>query len=616
MTIAEILTTQVDLSGLLTVLGENLYSTPAVVLRELVQNSHDSCTRRELETKQTTASRITVSGEPSTGRLIIDDNGSGLTRQEIIDYLATIGSGYTRKLRQSVQDESLIGYFGLGFLSAYVVSDRITVWTTSYQEPTVGWRFLSKGGDRYTIESADARPIGTQVILQLKSQFQYLADPENLEALLGKYCLLLPLPIYLGTESKEAVNAQPPPWRRTSSSSSEMARKRDKLVFAEAFESTFSPIATIDVMSSQENGAKGLLWVQDGATYGSSDNRNLSVFVRGMLITEDARDLLPRWAGFIGGVIESNALTPTASREDLMRNQAYEETTRAVNEALIEGLAKLAKEDRATWRRILSRHNEALLGAALCDDRLFDLLAKELTIPTSEGDLAISALLARSPGRFLVSVNLQGGVEEVLFRALKVPVASGGRYAVLPFLNQYASRHGVSLVQLGTKEGNQRFFPDVPVEEEVKTWLQQNLARPKQKVILTRFEPSILPLVVVPDREIELKERVEKDNADRWLSQTALSLARMYTNSIDGSVDCQLYVNAGSPAIEQLIRCRTLAPEAADRAAQMLKVLAGLLENSISDTGSGNFQETLKLYTDLICNLLPEKTTAASRPSK
>ena len=150
----------------------------------------------------------------------------------------------------------------------------------------------------------------------------------------------------------------------------------------------------------------------------------------------------------------------------------------------------------------------------------------------------------------------------------------------------------------------------------LSAWLQQNLARPKQKVILTRFEPSVLPLVVVPDREIELKERVEKDNADRWLSQTALSLARMYTNSIDGSVDCQLYVNAGSPAIEQLIQCRTLAPEAAGRAAQMLKVLAGLLENSISDTGSGNFQETLKLYTDLICNLLPEKTTAASRPSK
>lgn len=604
MSVAEILTTQVDLSGLLTVLGENLYSTPAVVLRELVQNSHDSCTRRAIETAQPVSGRIVVKGEPSTGKLILEDNGSGLTRQEIIDYLATIGSGYTRKLRNTVQDDSLIGYFGLGFLSAYVVSDRITVWTTSYQEPHTGWRFTSKGGDRYTIEPAEARPIGTQVTLQLKERFQYLADPEALAALLSKYCLLLPLPVFLGSDAEVPINAQPPPWRRSDLPSSELARKRDKLSFAQAFESHFAPLATVDIQSPPDQHAHGLLWIQDGATYGSSDNRHLAVFVRGMLITEDAKDLLPRWAGFVGGVMESNALTPTASREDLMRDLAYESISRLLNESLIDGLAKLAREDRATWRRILTRHNEALLGAALCDDRLFDLLAPELTIPTSEGELTVNALLARSPGRFLVSLNLQGGIEEVLFRALKVPVASGGRYAVLPFLSQYASKHGVSVVQLGTKEGNQRFFPDVQRNDGAVDWLQQTLARSKQRVVLTRFEPAALPLVVVPDRDSELKERIEQDNADRWLSQAALGLARLYTKNIDGSINSHLYVNCASPVVERLLAIHQSHPERTTQAIQMLKVLAGLLESSTSDSNQGDFQETLRMYSDLIAHTL------------
>ena len=87
-------------------------------------------------------------------------------------------------------------------------------------------------------------------------------------------------------------------------------------------------------------GRQGLLWIQDGGTYGTSDNRNLSVFLRGMLLDDDARDLLPSWAGFVGGVIESNRLTPTASREDLQRDDHYAAIQHALAEALIAGLGE------------------------------------------------------------------------------------------------------------------------------------------------------------------------------------------------------------------------------------------------------------------------------------
>src|SRR5262245_19737070 len=99
MTTPEILATQVDLFGLMTVLGEHLYSTPFVALRELVQNAHDSCVRRRLEATGEFVPEIRVTTDATAGTLSVADSGAGLTRDEIVRYLATIGAGYTRKLR-------------------------------------------------------------------------------------------------------------------------------------------------------------------------------------------------------------------------------------------------------------------------------------------------------------------------------------------------------------------------------------------------------------------------------------------------------------------------------------------------------------------------------------
>jgi len=101
--------TQVDLTGLMTVLGEHLYSTPTVALRELVQNAHDAITRRRMESATPFDPRILVRADRERGTLSILDNGAGLTRDEVIVFLATVGAGYTRTLRQKTASDELIG---------------------------------------------------------------------------------------------------------------------------------------------------------------------------------------------------------------------------------------------------------------------------------------------------------------------------------------------------------------------------------------------------------------------------------------------------------------------------------------------------------------------------
>ncbi len=568
---AELLKTQVYLKGLMKVLGHNLYSTPSVALRELVQNAHDSCTRRRLESEQPFESRVLVVPDPIKGTLSIEDTGAGLTRDEIERYLATVGAGYTGRLRDSGNDEGLIGYFGLGFLSAYFVSDRVELVTTSFQDPDAGWLFSSSGGEQYQLMPVAARPVGTRVTLFLADGFKGLASVEGCATLLRKYCCLLEHPVHLESTAVLALNRPLPPWKQADPNPIQL--KKDTLAFAARFEGRFEPICTFPL---GEGPANGLLWVQDGGTYGTTDNRNMSVFVRGMLVNDDAREMLPRWAGFCGGVVESNALTPTASREDIQTDSVYEAVQTQVREALVEGLSRLCREDLPTWRRVLKRHNESLLGAALCDPRLFDLVAESLRLPTTEGQLTAKAVLGRSKGRMHISLGDGGGYEEVLFKAMQVPVVIGTRYGALPFAERYCELRGGATTRLGTKAANAALFRPVKLSDSAQQRLETLLGAKGQAVVATRFAPATLPVVLVPDRDVALKERLEADAADKRIGSAILGLARRFTAQIDGTVRARLFVNLDAPVIQGLLEADLDAP-ATQHVAHVTRAFADLM---------------------------------------
>ncbi len=146
--------------------------------------------------------------------ITISDTGAGLTESEIHGFLATVGVGYTRMLRQQDDDTGLIGMFGLGFLSAFVLAKDVTVLTTSWQTPDQGWKYHSVDGQRYTVTPSDAVAPGTQVILTLKEEYSHLASNNLLNRVLSRYCILLHEPVFVG-DATEPVNKLQPPWRES-----------------------------------------------------------------------------------------------------------------------------------------------------------------------------------------------------------------------------------------------------------------------------------------------------------------------------------------------------------------------------------------------------------------
>ncbi|HFI7752885.1 TPA: ATP-binding protein [Escherichia coli] len=591
--------TEVNLNGLIEVLSKHLYSTPVVAVRELVQNGHDAIVRRRIEQPDAPKdNQIRVVADVAKSTITITDTGAGLTESEIHGFLATVGVGYTRMLRQQDDNTGLIGMFGLGFLSAFVLAKEVTVLTTSWQTPDQSWKYHSTDGQKYTVTPHQSSETGTQVILTLKEEYSHLASNNLLNRVLSRYCILLHEPVYVG-DASEPVNKLQPPWREVAPEGVTMHRalvQRKNLAFAAQFESSFEPICTIPVVPAGMSDAVGILWIQDGATYGTSDNRNLSLFLRGMLLDDEARELLPPWAGFIGGVIESSKLTPTASREDLQRDETWVAVQEALKEALISGLSDLAQNQPEIWRRVLMRHNEALLGAALCDDRLFDLLKDCLQVPTSKGALLAKDLRVNNSIHILLSRD--GGFEEMLFHILQRPVARGDRYAVVPFLRRWALLYHCRIIEVGTQTGNEQLFSLAELPEEQVAYLEEHLCDGEQ-LIISRFEPAVLPLVVTPDREAELKQILEQDDADKRISTAALMLARQFTSQIQKTKTSSLYINLNNPCVMQLVTALQHHQQPA-AALRLLKSLKVILCSSGNKEQQWDLHQALEDFTQVI----------------
>ncbi|KTF32832.1 histidine kinase, partial [Xanthomonas vesicatoria] len=171
-----------------------------------------------------------------------------------------------------------------------------------------------------------------------------------------------------------------------------------------------------------------------------------------------------------------------------------------------------------------------------------------------------------------VILDSDSGFEEMLFRAMGVPVAYGNRYAVVPFLRRWAQAKGVRLVELGTEHGNRQLFHLDTLPADELAWLEQHLGD-GEALVPARFSPEALPLVVVPDREAELKRRLEQDENDKRVSTAALRLARQFTARIEARQTQRLYLNLDNPALQALLAAQRAGNPQAAVAARLLRSL-------------------------------------------
>jgi molecular chaperone HtpG len=425
---------QAEVSQLMQLMIHSLYSHKEIFLRELISNASDANDRLRFEAIATpalladdTTLSVWVEGDPAAGTLKIRDNGIGMTRDEVIANLGTIARSGTAEFFKSLsgdqqKDSQLIGQFGVGFYSAFIVADRVEVLTRKAGAPASdGVHWESSADGQFTVQNVDLPQRGTTIILHLKESTREFADSWRLRSLIHKYSDHLSFPVLMrkavtGKDEKpedapfEAVNQARALWTRPRT---EVTDEEYKQFYEHIAHDPTEPLAWSHNKVEGKRDYTSLLYVPGRAPFDlwhRDAARGLKLYVRRVFIMDDAEQFLPLYLRFIKGVIDSSDLPLNVSRELLQQDADVEAMKGGLTRRVLELLAKLASDEPAKYATFWKE-----FGAVLKEGLAEDYANREKILPllrfasTHEAEDAPTVSLKDYVGR------MKSGQERIYF---------------------------------------------------------------------------------------------------------------------------------------------------------------------------------------------------------
>jgi molecular chaperone HtpG len=354
---------QAEVRELLKLMIHSLYSHREIFLRELISNASDACDRLRFAAIANSALLaedpelgVRVDADPAAGTVTVTDNGIGLTREEAIDNLGTIArSGTAEFFRGLSGDEQkasqLIGQFGVGFYSAFIVAARVVVLSRKAGEPAAsGVRWESAADGEFTVESVNLPARGTAVTLHLKADAREFADPFRLRGLIRRYSDHIGFPVRMRKEGEasleyEVVNQAKALWTLPRS---EITDEEYRQFYQHLAHDFTDPLAWSHNKVEGKREYISLLYVPGRAPFDlwqREGARGLRLYVRRVFIMDDAEQFLPLYLRFIKGVVDSSDLPLNVSRELLQQDPEVEAIRSGLTKRVLDLLARLMKEE-------------------------------------------------------------------------------------------------------------------------------------------------------------------------------------------------------------------------------------------------------------------------------
>ena len=400
---------QAEVVQLLDLMINSLYSNKEIFLRELISNASDAIDRLRLELLAQGESpedegplQIRVSYDRDAGTITVADNGIGMSRAEVIEHIGTIAKSGTREFFQALtgdqrKDATLIGQFGVGFYSAFIVADRVDLTTRRAgltTEDAVRWS--SDGRGQYTLEAAERPGRGTTVVLHLRDDDRDLLSGYQLRAIIAKYSDHISLPIIMPAETsaekdeqsaaEETVNQASALWTRPKSEISD----QDYTDFYKHIASDYAdPLSWVHSKIEGTYEYTLLLFIPSHAPYDLwlvDSSRGVRLHVRRIFIMEDSGQLMPRYLRFIRGVIDSADLPLNVSRELLQGSRVVDRIRSSAVKKVLQLLKDLAEKEPDKYATFTKEFGAVLKEGIVEDLPNRDEIARLARFTTTQGD--------------------------------------------------------------------------------------------------------------------------------------------------------------------------------------------------------------------------------------
>lgn len=535
----------VDLAGLLRVFGGHLYSTPEVFVRELVQNALDAQVMLASTRGRSSIVRVRIDAEANA--ITFEDEGLGLDRDGLREQLSRIGSSSKRASAGGKKPDGVIGQFGIGLLSGFLVADRLVVETKTEAGEPLSWDASVNG--EYRVERGARKTRGTSVTVHLRDDARSYADPTVLRAILEHHVMYVDATIELIASGHTELITATPPW----------LRDLDELAAELAEVDGREPLALRRFAHGQ---SRGVLWLRGTE---ASRAASCAAYIHGMLVDESERSLLPQWATFCGAAVDAAGLSPTASREAFVRDAAWRELCAAIKAELVAWLLELTTTD--LFGTLMRRHHRALAAACLEDSMLLEALAGHMPFATNMGLRTLDTLAV--DGRIHYAIRRDDFARLAPLLSARGELLVNASHVHEPELLSAWKRlrHGLQLEHMSFERLGE-FAESADEHQDRFAGLldaASALLSPYDvRVDLCRFVPSEVPVLVLAD-ESRLRERARKLGGSGTPLQRALVAELLAVRQV---VFTPMLVNVDNPLISALPQLGS-----PDRGARVLRML-------------------------------------------
>ena len=386
---------QTEARQLLELMIHSLYGNKEIFLRELISNASDAVDKLRFEALSDDGLyegdgelKVRLSFDREARTISVRDNGIGMTREEAADNLGTIARSGTRQFFQSLtgdspKDAQLIGQFGVGFYSSFIVADHVTVTSRRAGCPAAqGVRWESSGEGEFTVETAALEARGTEVVLHLRDGEDEFLDQHCLRGIVRKYSDHISIPIMMPGEDKDAqdetVNAATALWTRSRSELGDDDYKGFYKHFTHDFE---DPLAWVHSRVEGNLEYSVLLYIPAHAPFDLLDQnvrRGVKLYIRRVFIMDDAQHLMPAYLRFVRGVIDSVDLPLNISREMLQENQQIQSIRAGSVKRVLDLLAGTAQNEPDKYATFWEQFGRVLKEGVVEDNRNRESIAKLL----------------------------------------------------------------------------------------------------------------------------------------------------------------------------------------------------------------------------------------------
>ncbi|MBK9336446.1 MAG: molecular chaperone HtpG [Lewinellaceae bacterium] len=365
-------TISVQTENIFPIIKKFLYSDHEIFLRELVSNAVDATTKLRVlaqrgeiqgEIGDTT---IEIVLEPENNRLIVRDRGIGMTEQEVQQYLNQIAFSSAADFLEKYENSSIIGHFGLGFYSAFMVADKVEVVTKSWQPDAHAVRWTCEGSPEFTLEKIEKDARGTDIILYINAENKDFLENTRVGDLLEKYCKFLPVPIQFGTrteyetlgegdEAKEetrevpnVINETRPLWKKTPTE----LKDEDYLQFYRTlYPMAPEPMFWIHLNIDYPFNLTGVLYFPKLGNAVEVSRNKIHLYSNQVFVTDDVREIVPEWLLLLHGIIDSPDIPLNVSRSYLQSDANVKKISEYIAKKVADKLNELFKADRKAFEQ-------------------------------------------------------------------------------------------------------------------------------------------------------------------------------------------------------------------------------------------------------------------------